>query len=659
MAQIETWLNQDMMQAVKVRYLDGNLFSQDNAGNLIGVKLTRDGEDYSGGGTVSANVIRADGGTVAVTGALSGNVATVVLPQSAYAVPGVVSIVVKLTVSGAIITIAAVVANIYQSSTETAIDPGTIIPSIQTLINQISTAVASIPADYSSLWATLAPAFSTSTAYTAGQYVTYNGGLYRFTADHAAGAWSSSDVSSAVIGNELGNKADKNNPVFTGNVSMGRYGTAGSGSVALGSSAEASGGGSFAVGSATTASGSESFAEGRGTTASGTASHAAGEGTKATHKYQHVFGAYNTVDPSTAASTAKGTYVEIVGNGTDNADNKRSNARTLDWNGNETLSGDLTVNKGTANEVTLGSEVSNLKNAINSLPKENRDTFVATRFISVVENGFYLVDENYNIALEIDSLLGCSNTIIKIKEPGIIFVDNDLNIGYVLNADALNYLNTAYAENKKKHTLNGTWCSIGTSITWYNDHPVSRMTKGYQSRVMEVIDVDTLYNIGWNGGTIVQLTTDLQRIVEADLYTIEHGVNDWGHSTPVGTRSDYVNNTGDGTFYGCYRIVIDKIYEQNPKAKIILCTPRKAYGFNGYLPETSETPKNNIYLREYADAVKEIAEIESIPVCDWFGSSGVNDRNLQSYSIDDALHPNDAGMQIMADKLIESIESIL
>ena len=203
MAQIETWLNQEMTQAVKVRYLDGNLFSMDNAGNLIGVKLTKDGTDYSGGGTVSANVIRSDGGTVAVSGALSGNTATVVLPQAAYAVPGVVSIVMKLTVSGEVTTIAAVVANVYESTTSTTVDPGTIIPSVQALISQIDTAVASIPADYSSLWTSLAPAFSTSTAYAVGDYCTYNGGLYRFTTAHPAGAWSASHVSAAVIGNEL------------------------------------------------------------------------------------------------------------------------------------------------------------------------------------------------------------------------------------------------------------------------------------------------------------------------------------------------------------------------------------------------------------------------------------------------------------------------
>lgn len=208
MAYNETWINHDMMNAVKVQYLDGNVFSMDNAGNLIGVLLTKGGVDYSGGGSVSANVIRADGATVPVTGALSGNVATVVLPQAAYAFPGVISIVVKLTIGGAITTIAAVVANVYQTTTDAIVDPGTIIPSIETLIAEINAAIASIPADYSSLWATLAPVFNASGTYVKGQYVTYNGGLYRFKTAHTPGSWDSSQVDSVTVGLDLKNLSD-------------------------------------------------------------------------------------------------------------------------------------------------------------------------------------------------------------------------------------------------------------------------------------------------------------------------------------------------------------------------------------------------------------------------------------------------------------------
>ena len=203
MAVIQTNLTCELQEPVKVRYLDGNLFSQDNQANQINVAVVDGGEPATISGTVTADVIRSDGGTVAVSGGtISGNVASISLPSAAYAVPGVVSIVMKLTTSGVITTIAAIVANVYKSSTETAIDPGTIIPSVTALISAIETAVASIPADYSSLWTSLAPAFSSSTAYVAGQYVTYNGGLYRFNTAHT-GSWASGDVSAVNIGGEL------------------------------------------------------------------------------------------------------------------------------------------------------------------------------------------------------------------------------------------------------------------------------------------------------------------------------------------------------------------------------------------------------------------------------------------------------------------------
>ena len=74
------------------------------------------------------------------------------------------------------------------------------------------------------------------------------------------------------------------------------------------------------------------------TGAIGDYSHAEGRATIANTKSQHVFGEYNIAD-TTGSQTTRGTYAEIVGNGT--ADNTRSNARTLDWDGNEKLAGDL------------------------------------------------------------------------------------------------------------------------------------------------------------------------------------------------------------------------------------------------------------------------------------------------------------------------------
>ena len=214
----------------------------------------------------------------------------------------------------------------------------------------------------------------------------------------------------------------------------------------------------------------------------------------------------------------------------------------------------------------------------------------------------------------------------------------------------------AQAPSVEPRQVKGRWCSLGTSISWLNDNTASYpLTKGYQTRVMEKIAFTKFENKAVNGGT---LSSAISAVGLADYYTIEHGINDWGHSTPVGTIDDYINNKKNGTFAAIYRQLIDRIFTRNKKARVILCTPRKAYGFNGYLPDHWYDPYNGIYLEDYAKLIREIAAYESFPVADFFAEAG-GQRQLPNFSYDTALHPNDEGMQIMANILIQAFEKIL
>lgn len=172
-------LNCELTRPVSVEYINGNVFSQDNAGNTVHVYVHYNGEPQEIVGSVSANVIRADGTTVAVPGAIQGNRAYVIFPQAVYAVPGVISVVVKVTEGTTVTTIAAFVANVYRSTTDIVVDPGQIIHSVQNLIAAIDAAIASIPADYSSLLADIAPTYSPTATYpVTGKIVWYDGTLY-------------------------------------------------------------------------------------------------------------------------------------------------------------------------------------------------------------------------------------------------------------------------------------------------------------------------------------------------------------------------------------------------------------------------------------------------------------------------------------------------
>lgn len=215
----------------------------------------------------------------------------------------------------------------------------------------------------------------------------------------------------------------------------------------------------------------------------------------------------------------------------------------------------------------------------------------------------------------------------------------------------------AAASSTEPRQIKGRWCSLGTSISWLNENTASypNLTKGYQTRVMEKLAFKNFTNKAVNGGV---LSSAISAVILADYYTIEHGINDWGHATPVGEIDDYILNTKNGTFAATYRQLIDRIFQRNKKARVILCTPRKAYGFNGYLPDHWYDPWNGIYLEEYANIIRQIAAYESFPVADFFAEAG-GQRQLDNWSYDTALHPNDDGMQIMANILIQAFEKIL
>lgn len=85
-----------------------------------------------------------------------------------------------------------------------------------------------------------------------------------------------------------------------------------------------------AEGYSSTASNTAAHAEGWGTTASKAYSHAQNLGTKAASDSQTALGKYNVEDTN-------GDYALIIGNGT--SDSNRSNALTVDWDGNTTAKG--------------------------------------------------------------------------------------------------------------------------------------------------------------------------------------------------------------------------------------------------------------------------------------------------------------------------------
>ncbi|MDR1861270.1 MAG: SGNH/GDSL hydrolase family protein [Bacteroidales bacterium] len=250
------------------------------------------------------------------------------------------------------------------------------------------------------------------------------------------------------------------------------------------------------------------------------------------------------------------------------------------------------------------------------------------------------------------------------------------------------------------------WVALGDSITWLNEHPIpegNRLSTGYmklvQKKLPELQYVNKGYN-GWTAHSIAQKINELD-LPSADLYTVLLGTNDWWTCVPAGSLDDYVNDTGDGTVSGAFRIIIDKFRTLNPRAKIILMTPLQRGDFvhiSGHRNNSWGSYKNNKSghaLSEYAELIAKIGAYEHIPVIDLYNDRAfaleklVNFKRLKGpdgeyhnykypdyidipFSPDDEypyppeainmtydnLHPSDKGYARIADLLVRKIRKL-
>ena len=159
-------------------FLNHSIGAGDNSANRFGVRLFRNGVPENVSGSCFGLFIRADGQTVTINnGTVTGNTAYVTLPEACYVVEGQFCLTIKVSGTGNAVTLRIVDGVVSRTSTSVLVDPGTVIPSIEDLIDAIENAVASIPADYSDLLAGIADTYSTSEPYKKGDIVWHDGVL--------------------------------------------------------------------------------------------------------------------------------------------------------------------------------------------------------------------------------------------------------------------------------------------------------------------------------------------------------------------------------------------------------------------------------------------------------------------------------------------------
>ena len=149
----------------------------------------------------------------------------------------------------------------------------------------------------------------------------------------------------------------------------------------------------------------------------------------------------------------------------------------------------------------------------------------------------------------------------------------------------------------------------------------------------------------------------------ADAYTVLGGTNDWAQSIPLGTIADTV----DTTFYGAYKIVIQKILTLYPGKQLFLMTPfyTEYTGPRNSSWEDGLTNAQGLKVADYAEAVRQLGKRYGLPVIDHYHINGWNEFNAKTYLVEENssttgvyahIHLNtDIGAKRMADRFSDVV----
>lgn len=142
---------------------------------------------------------------------------------------------------------------------------------------------------------------------------------------------------------------------------------------------------------------------------------------------------------------------------------------------------------------------------------------------------------------------------------------------------------------------------------------------------------------------------------EADIVIVFGGTNDFGHGdVPLGTIAD----RDETTFCGALHTLFRTLWEKYPTATIVVMTPLHRVGEHDTINEHGYpviAPFKCI-----AETIKEVAAYYSLPVLDLYAVSNLNPELpvVRETFMPDGLHPNDAGHERIASRLIGFLKSL-
>lgn len=229
---------------------------------------------------------------------------------------------------------------------------------------------------------------------------------------------------------------------------------------------------------------------------------------------------------------------------------------------------------------------------------------------------------------------------------------------FVNKNEAEDYVETNNQETNISSMNDMSILTLGDSITWLDGNKVSGVESiiGYQQVLRET--GATVFSYGVYGGTYSQkqnssgkVKSIYQEIVinktvnfsNLDTIILFGGTNDIGTNTPLGS----VDSQDSYTTLGAINLIIDYLRLNNPNADIILCSPI-------YSSRENRLPA---VMEQFISDLEKLSEKKNVYFVDMYNDLEIYESSA-NFLLYDGLHPNNFGMEIIGNKIKESIDEV-
>ena len=632
MAVMELWRRRDLEGAVKTEYIDGNFFTQDSVGNLVGVRVYSNGAEVALTGSVTGYCILPSGETVSVAGTRSGNQASILVPQSALAYTGPLGITIKLVDGNTITTLMSIIVVVYRSKTDNVITPSSQI--ITDWANQISAALQEVEdasAAQDAKIADLKSALINHNSINVLEQITknqsstsYNGTTYTIT----DGVWAVSGTTSAnftrKIFESLSVLPEWFTPGKTIYIRLNKNGSMDSMRLVIYPAYNG-------------AVDSNPLVDTRVDTTYTVPSDYTGSGLVV-----RLYASKNV----TLNGTVFPEFLQALGNGELLEEIINVNAETIKF-----VSDPATVYAGkTLAEVDDNARFTALRSTFSDIPYPGQCLT-------------FQVSSGYNVQLLVRNSTGALFTRIVARSDHSIYRD------WAQHALLSDINNLTRFEGKKIY-CDGDSIMVGV-ITTSPEYPSRTVANpNIPDAISTRIQNATVDNKAHGGDYIRSMNDASVSICDSiladstvsgyDYFVINGGTNDYtndsgSNPTTLGT----IDSSDTATFYGAYNAIMQYIFSQNPKARVMLITPC----FRNYMHSTRGNAyeiQNNqgITLGDFCDAVINIGKKYAVPVYDSRTLGPVNAWNYQTLLVprtetgtDAHIHPSQDGYTLYGDAI--------